>query len=57
MTLPAENAHVVDTDLTDIELATFCCAYLTGEHMLERAALKAGSAFWFRRLGRRRLRG
>jgi len=42
MALPAENAHVVDTDLTDIELATFCCAYLTGEHMLERAALKSG---------------
>jgi NADPH:quinone reductase-like Zn-dependent oxidoreductase len=38
--LPAENAHVVNTDLTDIELATFCCAYLTGEQMLERAALK-----------------
>jgi NADPH:quinone reductase-like Zn-dependent oxidoreductase len=42
MTLPAENAHVVDAGMTDIELATFCCAYLTGEHMLERAALKAG---------------
>lgn len=42
MALPADNAHVVDTDLTDVELATFCCAYLTGEHMLERAALKAG---------------
>ena len=42
MTLPAENAHVVRTDLSDIELATFCCAYLTGEHMLERAALKTG---------------
>ncbi len=41
-TLPAENAHYVRTDLTDIELATFCCAYLTGEQMLERAALKAG---------------
>lgn len=41
MALPAENAHVVDSDLTDVELATFCCAYLTGEHMLERAALKA----------------
>ena len=40
--LPAENAHVVDTDLTDVELATFCCAYLTGEHMLERARLSAG---------------
>lgn len=40
--LPAENAHVVDTDLTDVQLATFCCAYLTGEQMLERAGLKAG---------------
>jgi NADPH:quinone reductase-like Zn-dependent oxidoreductase len=40
--VPAENAHVVDSDLSDIELATFCCAYLTGEQMLERAALKAG---------------
>jgi alcohol dehydrogenase len=41
MALPAENAHVVATDLTDIELATFCCAYLTGERMLERARLAA----------------
>jgi alcohol dehydrogenase len=42
MALPSENAHVVDTDLTDVELATFCCAYLTGERMLERARLSAG---------------
>ncbi|PDT24898.1 alcohol dehydrogenase family protein [Rhizobium hidalgonense] len=42
MALPAENAHVVATDLTDVELATFCCAYLTGERMLERARLTAG---------------
>jgi NADPH:quinone reductase-like Zn-dependent oxidoreductase len=41
-TLPAENAHLVRTDLSDVELATFCCAYLTGEQMLERAGLKAG---------------
>lgn len=40
--VPAENAHAVKTDLTDVELATFCCAYLTGEQMLERAALKSG---------------
>lgn len=40
--LPAENAHVVETDLTDIELATFCCAYLTGEQMLVRAGLGEG---------------
>jgi NADPH:quinone reductase-like Zn-dependent oxidoreductase len=42
MALPAENAHVVSTDLTDVELATFCCAYLTGERMLQRVSLKAG---------------
>jgi NADPH:quinone reductase-like Zn-dependent oxidoreductase len=41
-TLPAENAHLVRADLSDVELATFCCAYLTGEQMLERAGLKAG---------------
>ena len=41
-TLPAENAHVVRAGLSDVELATFCCAYLTGEQMLERAGLKAG---------------
>lgn len=40
--VPAENAHPVDTTLTDAELATFCCAYLTGEHMLERARVQAG---------------
>lgn len=42
MTLPAENAHVVNTTLSDAELATFCCAYLTGEHMLDRARVAAG---------------
>lgn len=42
MTLPAENAHPVSTTLSDIELATFCCAYLTGEHMLDRARVRAG---------------
>lgn len=40
--VPAENAHVVNTDMSDVELATFCCAYLTGEQMLERAGLKPG---------------
>ncbi len=41
-TVPADQAHVVDTDMTDIELATFCCAYMTGEHLLERANVQAG---------------
>ncbi|MCT7377943.1 alcohol dehydrogenase family protein [Chelativorans salis] len=40
--IPAENAHVVETRMSDAELATFCCAYLTGEHMLERASVRAG---------------
>jgi NADPH:quinone reductase-like Zn-dependent oxidoreductase len=40
--VPSENAHAVDTDLTDAELATFCCAYLTAEHMLDRVRLTAG---------------
>ena len=40
--VPAENAHAVDTQLGDAELATFCCAYLTGEHMLERAQVQPG---------------
>jgi NADPH:quinone reductase-like Zn-dependent oxidoreductase len=42
MTVPAENAHTVRTNLTDVELATFCCAYLTGEHMLDRARVSPG---------------
>jgi len=41
-TVPAENAHRVETGISDAELATFCCAYLTGEHMLDRARVAAG---------------
>ena len=40
--VPAENAYVVDKDLHETELATFCCAYLTEEHMLDRARVKKG---------------
>ena len=42
MTAPADHAHVVASPMSDVELATFCCAYLTGEHMLDRAGVKAG---------------
>jgi len=42
VTVPAENAHLVETAMSDVELATFCCAYLTGEHMLQRAAVQPG---------------
>lgn len=41
-TVPAANAHLVDTDITDAQLATFCCAYLTGEHMLDRTRVTEG---------------
>ena len=41
-TVPSDHAHLVETDLTDAELATFCCAYLTGEHMLDRARVSDG---------------
>lgn len=40
--VPAENAYHVTSDISDAELATFCCAYLTAEQMLERSRLSAG---------------
>jgi NADPH:quinone reductase-like Zn-dependent oxidoreductase len=40
--VPAENAHSIETSLSDVELATFCCAYITGEHMLRKAGVSAG---------------
>lgn len=40
--VPSESAHPVETNLTDAEIATFCCAYVTGEHMLNRARVEAG---------------
>lgn len=42
VSVPAANAHAVQTDLSDAELATFCCAYVTGECMLKRARVQAG---------------
>jgi NADPH:quinone reductase-like Zn-dependent oxidoreductase len=42
--IPAENAHRVDSTYSDAELATFWCAYHTGEQMIERAAVKSGEA-------------
>lgn len=40
--VPSENAHRVETPLPDVALATFCCAYVTGEHMLRRARVSKG---------------
>ena len=42
--VPAGNAYAVRTTMSDPELATFCCAYLTGEHMLDRAGVAAGES-------------
>src|SRR3954469_2613193 len=38
----AHSAHRVDSACSDAELATFWCAYHTGEQMIERAAVKSG---------------
>ncbi|MCH8550464.1 MAG: alcohol dehydrogenase family protein [Natronospirillum sp.] len=40
--VPAENAYHVTSEISDAELATFCCAYLTAEQMLERSRLTEG---------------
>lgn len=40
--VPQENARVIDSSLSDAELATFPTAYVTGEHMLNRARLRQG---------------
>jgi len=42
--IPARNVHPVDTDLSDIELATFACSWSTAEHMLQRVELRAGQS-------------
>lgn len=40
--IPAQNAHVINCDLTDVELATFPVAYQSAEHMLNRGRVAAG---------------
>ena len=41
-TVPAENAHRITSTLSDVELASFPCAYSAAENMLSRAAVVAG---------------
>ena len=41
-TLPAENAHAIACELTDVELATFNVAYATAENLLTKTRLGAG---------------
>jgi len=40
--IPARNVYPVESDLTDVELASFPCSWATAEHMLTRPALAAG---------------
>lgn len=40
--VPATNAYGITADISDAGLATFCCAYLTAEHMLDRVRLAEG---------------
>jgi NADPH:quinone reductase-like Zn-dependent oxidoreductase len=40
--VPAVNAHRIDCTLTDVELASFPCAYAAAENMLARAGVAAG---------------
>ncbi len=40
--VPAVNAHRIDSDLSDAELASFPCSYATAEHMLHRAGVRDG---------------
>lgn len=42
VTVPAQNAHAIDTPLSDAELATFPTAYATALRMLDRAGAEAG---------------
>jgi NADPH:quinone reductase-like Zn-dependent oxidoreductase len=41
-TAPAVNVHVMRSTLSDAELATFPTAYITAEHMLNRAQVREG---------------
>jgi NADPH:quinone reductase-like Zn-dependent oxidoreductase len=40
--VPSHNAHAVDSDRSDVELASVPCSYATAEHMLHRADVRAG---------------
>ena len=40
--VPEENAFLINSELSDAELATFPCSYSTGEHMLSRIRLGEG---------------
>ncbi|KRS15021.1 alcohol dehydrogenase family protein [Roseovarius indicus] len=39
---PTENAHKVESDLSNVELASFPCSYSTAENLVSRAGVSAG---------------
>lgn len=39
--VPSANAHTIESELSDVELASFPCSYATAEHMLHRADVAA----------------
>lgn len=42
ISVPARHAHVIDSPLSDVELASFACSYSTAENMIVRTGAKAG---------------
>ena len=40
--VPQGNAYQIESDYSDAELATFVCAYITAENMLQTAGVEAG---------------
>lgn len=40
--VPAANAYPIESELSDVELASFPCSYATAEHMLQRAGVHEG---------------
>lgn len=42
VTVPSINSYPIETDMTDVELASLPCSYATAEHMLHRASVRTG---------------
>lgn len=40
--VPAANAYPIESDLSDVDLASFPCSFATAEHMLHRADVRTG---------------
>lgn len=40
--VPSANAHTIESEFSDVELASFPCSYATAEHMLHRADVGEG---------------